>query len=201
MNNYRFTDCWFNSQDIIKFLPKYLTKKSMLEIGSYEGMSTVWFLENILVDENSTITCIDPWTSYSQNENSFDSYGKSDTEWNFQTHKETFIHNILVSGHQDKVTTLQGYSNEILPKLILENKKYDLIFIDGNHTSPFVITDAVMSWYLLEKGGVMIFDDYLWGDTTTSLSPKLAIDSFIACFNHYIEVIWSEYTLAIKKVK
>ena len=202
MINYKFTEDWFSADDLVQFLPlKTQEEIHFLEIGSFEGKSTVWFLENILLNEKSTITCIDPWTTYSQNNNSFDSYNKVDSEWNFTDNKNTFLHNIYLSGFKNKVIIEQGFSNEILPKFILDKKKYDIIFIDGNHTSPFVITDGIMSWYLLKEGGLMIFDDYLWGDTNSTLSPKLAVDSFINCFRDYIEVIWSEYRLVIKKIK
>ena len=202
MINYKFTEDWFSADDLVQFLPLKTQKEiHFLEIGSFEGKSTVWFLENILLNEKSTITCIDPWTTYSQNNNSFDSYNKVDSEWNFTDNKNTFLHNIYLSGFKNKVIIEQGFSNEILPKFILDKKKYDIIFIDGNHTSPFVITDGIMSWYLLKEGGLMIFDDYLWSDSNSTLSPKLAVDSFINCFRDYIEVIWSEYRLVIKKIK
>ena len=202
MINYKFTEDWFSADDLVQFLPlKTQEEIHFLEIGSFEGKSTVWFLENILLNEKSTITCIDPWTTYSQNNNSFDSYNKVDSEWNFTDNKNTFLHNIYLSGFKNKVIIEQGFSNEILPKFILDKINYDIIFIDGNHTSPFVITDGIMSWYLLKEGGLMIFDDYLWSDSNSTLSPKLAVDSFINCFRDYIEVIWSEYRLVIKKIK
>ena len=202
MINYKFTKDWFKSDDLVQFLPlKTQEEIHILEIGSFEGKSTIWFLENILTNDKSTITCVDPWTSYTQDENSFDSYNKIDSEWNFEDNKNTFLYNIDLSGVSNKVIIEQGYSNEILPKFIVDKKRYDIIFIDGNHTSPFVITDGIMSWYLLKKGGLMIFDDYLWGDCNSTLSPKLAVDSFVVCFKDYIEVVWSKFRLSIKKIK
>src|SRR5919108_3146648 len=32
-----------------------------LEIGSFEGRSALWFLENVLTGERSSITCVDIW--------------------------------------------------------------------------------------------------------------------------------------------
>ena len=58
-----------------------------------------------------------------------------------------------------------------------------------------------MCWYLLNDSGIMIFDDYLWGDINSSTAPKIAVDSFISCFKDYIEVIWNDYRVAIKKIK
>ena len=205
MKNYKFTENWFESDDLNKFTAKGTQKElHILEIGSFEGKSTVWFLENLLQNQNSSITCIDSWTSYSQNNDSFRSYNSENTEWDFKNHKNTFLYNIKESGFENKVNIIQGFSHEILPELINKNK-FDIIFIDGNHTAPFVITDAVFSWYMLKTNGLLIFDDYQWGKSEnligTTLTPKLAIDSFVDCFSDYLEVIHKEWRLAIRKIK
>jgi predicted O-methyltransferase YrrM len=205
MKNYKFTENWFESDDLNNFTPKGTQKElHILEIGSFEGKSAVWFLENLLQNQNSSITCIDPWTSYSQTNDSFESYNSENTEWDFKNHKNTFLHNIKESGFENKVNIIQGFSHEILPELI-HKKKFDIIFIDGNHTAPFVNTDAVFSWYMLKTDGLLIFDDYQWGKTKnlvgTTLAPKLAIDSFVDCFSDYLEVIHKEWRLAIRKIK
>lgn len=202
MKKYKFTKNWFKSEDLNSFLPTNNTQeRHILEIGSFEGKSTIWFLKNLLQNNNSTITCIDPWTSYSQDSDSYNSYNSDNTEWDFTSHEETFLYNISQTEEESKVIIKKGYSHEILPQLLLENKKYDIIFADGNHTSPFVLMDAVLSWNCLKHGGVMIFDDYLWGDTNSTIAPKIAIDSFLSCFKDYLEIIWFDYRVAIKKMK
>ena len=61
--------------------------------------------------------------------------------------------------------------------------------------------DSVLSWNLLKPGGILIFDDYLWmPDSYKSLTPKLAVDSFIEVFEDYVEVILDKYRKAIKKI-
>lgn len=61
-----------------------------------------------------------------------------------------------------------------------------------------------MSWYTLKPGGIMVFDDYLWGapDTKNSstTTPKLAVDSFISVFKDYLEVLFTGPRVAIKKL-
>ena len=48
----------------------------------------------------------------------------------------------------------------------------------------------------------MIFDDYLWTyNKGKTLTPKLAVDSFIEIFSDYSKVIWDDYRKAIKKIK
>jgi predicted O-methyltransferase YrrM len=208
MKNYKFTQNWFNSDDIEKILPiNTLDELHILEIGSFEGKSTVWFINNLLKNEKSTITCIDPWMNFYQNSNSFNSYNpetktQSGIDYIKDDIKGRFLHNINETGYSNKVNVTHGMSYLELPKLINEKKLYDIIFIDGNHTSPFVLTDAVMSWFLLKPNGIMIFDDYLWefNQDKETLSPKLAIDSFIRIYNDYIKVTLNGYRKAIKKI-
>jgi hypothetical protein len=46
-----------------------------------------------------------------------------------------------------------------------------------------------------------MFDDYLWGNSGETNSPKLGVDSFINTFNDYLKVIHNEYRIAIQKIK
>lgn len=208
--NYKFTQNWFTMGDWEQFLKVNPNDElHILEIGSFEGRSTTWFIDNVLKNENSSITCIDSWMNFYQNTNSANTYDidtKTKTGIDFvrDNIKGTFLHNISETNQQHKVNVIHGYSQEELPKLISESKEYDIIFIDGNHTTPFVLSDAVFSWHLLSDGGIMIFDDYAWnnfGEGNTTTTPKLAVDSFVECFKDYIEIIWVGYRYVIKKIK
>jgi predicted O-methyltransferase YrrM len=212
MKNYNYTQNWFNSYDLEQFLPIGVQDEvHILEIGSFEGRSTVWFVENLLNNKNSTITCIDPWISYNQKNNSLNSYSDEILEkdlndlsegYVFNNEYETFVKNIIETTKLNQVNIMKGFSDVILPNLIVTKQKYDFIFIDGNHTSPSVISDAIMSWKLLKKNGILIFDDYLWElHKPETLRPKMAIDNFISNYLDYLEVCWSEYRIAIKKIK
>jgi predicted O-methyltransferase YrrM len=205
MKNYKFTEDWFTDDGLSVLNDLDFTKElHILEIGSFEGRSTVWFLENFLQNKNSTITCVDPWMDYSQDQDSLNSYLKEKNEWDLTKRKtkEIFLHNIVESGDSSKVIIRQGFSDKILPSLITEQKKYDIIFIDGNHTAPYVMMDSVMSWPLLKKDGVILFDDYTWGlDKPTTIRPKESVDYFILSFADYITEIYSKYRKIVKKLK
>lgn len=206
MKKYKFTQNWFRPDDFIEILKPLDIKNEIhiLEIGSFEGKSSVWFIDNLLVNKKSTITCIDPWSNFIQHKDSFNSYGKKDTEWDFEgkNTKNIFLNNIKETGKEDQVIIKDEFSHKILPELITQNKKYDFIYIDGNHTASFVLTDAVFSWYLLNNNGIIIFDDYKWQlNLDKTLRPKIAIDSFIENFQNYLVVIWDRYRKAIKKIK
>ena len=202
MNNYQFTQNWFttaNLKNILNFDNQ--EELHFLEVGSFEGRSTIWFLENYLLNKKSTITCIDPWLDYSQDTNSFNSYGTEKAEWKLEGLVDNnFIHNIRESGKEKQVVSIKGFSHEVLPHLFYHKKKYDFIFIDGNHTAPFVLADAVMAWFLLKQGGIMLFDDYMWGlEEKPTLRPGVAIDNFISNFSDYLTVIYKSERIAIIK--
>ena len=61
--NYEFTTNWFEYQKSVieRFILPSSKEYHFLEIGSYEGMSTVYYIDNYLENPNSTITTIDPF--------------------------------------------------------------------------------------------------------------------------------------------
>ena len=88
-----------------------------------------------------------------------------------------------------------------LARAISSGYQFDFIYIDGSHTAPDVMTDACMAFGLLKKGGIMLFDDYLWGDVPGLLHrPKLAIDLFVTLFSEKAELLMLGYQLAVRKV-
>ena len=66
---------------------------------------------------------------------------------------------------------------------------FDLIYVDGGHYAPNVLEDAVLSYQILRKGGIMVFDDYLWEphwieptERQAHHMPKTAIDALYAVY-------------------
>jgi Methyltransferase domain len=77
---------------------------------------------------------------------------------------------------------------------------YDFIYIDGSHTAPDVLTDACMAWPLLKPKGMMVFDDYMWGEPRDILHrPKPAIDAFCNLFAETAEIVHVGYQLIVRK--
>jgi predicted O-methyltransferase YrrM len=57
-----------------------------------------------------------------------------------------------------------------------------------------------MAWRVLRDGGVMVFDDYMWGDPRMPMHrPKIAIDAFMNIFAAEMIVLHIGYQVAIKK--
>jgi tetratricopeptide (TPR) repeat protein len=177
--DYQFTQDWFThniptwKQQLQHFadVPDF----KVVEIGSFQGMSACWLLDNILTHPTAKITCIDLY---------------------FQEH---FKGNIIKTGVADKVIELQGYSQELL--VTLADEYYDIAYVDGCHKPTSVLQDAILSWRLVKVGGLMIFDDY---EFTFPDSPeqdtKIGIDLFLEMFASQLEVVHKGYQLIVKKI-
>jgi cephalosporin hydroxylase len=77
------------------------------------------------------------------------------------------------------------------------------VYIDGNHTAPCVLADAVLSFPLLVSGGIMIFDDYLWESKQRELTqtmPRIAIDAFLNVFENRLQVLHRGWQVAVLKI-
>lgn len=149
-----------------------------LEIGSYEGRSTVWLLEHVLTHRRSTIHCIDAW------EATADGVARN-LDW--PAAYARFRKNIAHFG--GKVSTIRGRSQEVL-RGSRQLEVYDLIYIDGSHRADHVLEDAVLSWRLAKDGAIIIFDDYHWElYPVPEMNPKAAIDAFVRIFGHNLEIL------------
>ena len=99
----------------------------------------------------------------------------------------------------DKVKYLLGESSDSF-KLLKEKDTFDLIYIDGNHMSKYVLEDAVNSFYVLKEGGYIIFDDFGGGwEQELHMQVKTAVESFVHSYGKYIEVIHQGYQFIIRK--
>jgi predicted O-methyltransferase YrrM len=155
---------------------------SYLEIGAFEGGSTVWMLENVLTDPKARATVIDPFIDGT---------------------RTTYESNLALSGSSAKVTTLVGFSQLILRTLPLDS--YELIYVDGSHIPHDVLEDAVLCWRLLKVGGIIVFDNYTDIGTINrdgeAEYAKLAIDPFVECFATQLEVLHRGRQLVVRKTK
>ena len=155
-----------------------LPKLKILEIGSFEGRSTVWFLENLLTGVEGSITCVDPFHR--------------------EGIEERFDLNISLTGASDKVIKIKERSDAYLAAAPAD--RFDLIYIDGGHDAQTVLFDAMLSWPLLEPGGFFMFDDYGWEpDLPAHDRPKIAIDVFLEAFLGEYDIRHLGYQIILRK--
>lgn len=147
-----------------------------LEVGSLFGAASVFILDNFCNTPDSHLYIADI------NTNEF-------VENNLKPYKN--------------VTYIQGQSEDVLREIEHCDKRkgfLDLVYIDGNHMSKHVLEDAVNAFYLLKPGGVIIFDDYGWGDEKfPHRKPSTGIDAFIFAYQAYLEEIHMGWQVMLRR--
>jgi predicted O-methyltransferase YrrM len=198
MSEYKFTKDWFNWapavwEQLIPLLSGTATHRQFLEIGSFEGRSSIWIAENMMQDGDH-LRCIDTWEG-----------GEEHGEEDMSEVEERFRHNLIVATKKlprRRIFQLKGTSTKKLAELLSHPSEhsFDFIYIDGSHIAKDVLTDACMAWPLLKQGGIMVFDDYMWGNPRDILHrPKPAIDTFINMFAEEVDVVHIGYQAVVRK--
>lgn len=187
---------------------KGLNDMLFLEIGCFEGRATVWLLENILTGKNSRIICVDTFEGSEEH--------KVLAPVDFKNTEQVFRENIDPWFKQDRVFISKMSSQDFLHFVArpiaamayhsvhdckFDHGAFNFIYIDGSHHAADVLADAVLSWRLLKRGGIMIFDDYMWDAyKEPEKNPRLAIDSFLSVYLGQYKILLKEYQVAIQKI-
>jgi predicted O-methyltransferase YrrM len=72
---------------------------------------------------------------------------------------------LSASGLKDYCDVFEQPSHYVLPKLLEQNRKFGLIYIDGSHRFDDVMLDYYYSFMLVHLGGIIMFDDSTQGPT------------------------------------
>jgi predicted O-methyltransferase YrrM len=174
----KFTADWFSSH--IPNWERWLwplagQPTQVLEIGSNEGRSAVWLLQEILTHPESRLTCVDIWDQ--------------------EAVRRQFRANVQETGRGHQVIECQSDSAHALKSL---TGTYDFIYIDGSHEARYVLTDIAMAWPMLRVGGLLAMDDYKWvGDV--EFPPRYAIDPFLELWMTQIEVLHTGWQVIVRR--
>ena len=142
---------------------------SILEIGSWEGRSAIFFLEFFA---HSRLTCIDTFEGGREH--------IGDPAWSQSLDGIEQRFDLNLSNYETRVEKVKMRSLPGLDKLAESGRLFDLIYIDGSHQRDDVLMDSIMSWRVLAHGGHIVWDDYLWEmDHPSQDTPKQAIDTFL----------------------
>tara|TARA_R100001463_G_scaffold119615_1_gene175527 strand:- start:251 stop:889 length:639 start_codon:yes stop_codon:yes gene_type:complete len=182
---YQFNEEWFDHNiplwnELFKSYGRPI--ESVLEIGCYEGRATVYLCEKVL-DKGTNYTVVDTFGGSAVED------GMDTTMERLKEDKDiiekNFMHNI--SFHEDiNFNVRKGNSQFILPELLKGGKKYDLIFIDASHRADDTLVDAYYAHKMLNRGGILIFDDFGWKDPNQPhpvCSPELGIRTFVHMYD------------------
>lgn len=188
----QFQERWFD-MNIVPWsvtFPKVFDRSDpvrILEIGSWEGRSSLFLLTYFT---RGQLTAVDTWAG-------------SD-EWHYHATPdlqdlEARFDNNVASG-ATRVTKRKGSSLDVLPQLLSEQQKFDIIYVDGSHLADDAITDSINSWRLLKQGGIIIFDDVMWpAYPRARANTAWAINQFLKYHVGEYKVLHAQYQIILQK--
>ena len=159
-------------------MKNYGVPERYLEVGVYEGNTFFWMNEFCNAHGfELTATAVDPHA---------ESHDLTDVK--LSDAHELFVHNMSVCSNKNNIEYIREYSGKALVDLVYEQKKFDLVYIDGDHRASGVLSDLVLAWNLIDVGGIILCDDATtWkhidknGIAAVQYSPRLAVETFVAC--------------------
>jgi predicted O-methyltransferase YrrM len=150
----------------------------ILEVGSWEGRSAVFFLNFF---PRSTIVCIDAFNEFAEVEERFD-------------------RNLAPFGA--RAEKIKSVSFPALERLQAQGRMFDLVYIDAHHFFEPVKQNSIRAWPLTQAGSVIIWDDYGWGRThPENERAKGAIDEFLREHAGEHRLLAMGYQIAIERTK
>lgn len=167
-------------------------RKHILEIGTFAGTSAIKLVELI---KNADITVIDMWEDYNEVGGTIGTVEKI-TENHIE---RIFYQNLESSGLKHLFTIKKGNSFDVLLSLIKDNVFFDVIYVDGSHTLLDSYADIMLSFELLQKGGILIIDDVPFNQGDILNSPLEGVRSFVQRNKKRITILHSGYRLFLEK--
>jgi predicted O-methyltransferase YrrM len=168
--------------------------RSILEIGAYEGRSTVWMAEHLLAPGGEMVV-VDHW----QGSATHDPAEMPNVEARFDANLAEVRRRVPAA----RLAKVKAASVDALARLLVEGRagSFDFVYVDGSHEAPDVLTDAALAYPLLRVGGLIAFDDYGWRRfADVNDNPKAAIDAFANLFWKRLGLVSSGYQAFFRKL-
>lgn len=163
----------------------------VLEIGSWEGRSAIFFLQYL---RRCRITCIDTFAGGPEH------FREPKWQAELPLIEQRFDWNLVEFG--ERVEKLKDTSARALARLQAQGRHFDLVYVDGSHRSADVELDATLSWPMVREGGLVIFDDYEWSLAPEPTErPKLGIDTFLSGRTGEYRELHRGYQLIVEKIR
>lgn len=189
-----FTRDWFSQSEVVfeTILKNFKGRdnQTFLEIGSFEGRSAIWMLDNILTGKNCKIICIDAFKG---------SPSLSRAGVSLDGARELFLQNM--EAYKGRYRLIEGASQDVLRTREFDDL-IDVAYIDGSHTAANALSDLVLVYNLIKPGGIIFLDDYMWNYNTLPAheTPKVAIDAFMECYRSRVMYLYVDRkTVVLRK--
>ena len=164
------------SVDRIELISKHfnLEDSSILEIGVHRGDFSKELFEYF---NPKKLVLVDPWITFDDPEYNHSFYGNisKDGQSIQDQYYQEVVNRFSNETQKHKIEIFRDTSDNFFK---VNDTKFNLIYIDGNHLCDFVKKDILNSLKFLKKNGVIVLDDYRltgwWRDGVTE-----AVDYFI----------------------
>lgn len=151
---------WNGDRPIFAFLINKTKPQTILEIGSWKGLSTITMAKACReYGIDAKIYAIDTWLGaleFRQNEKLFGNDWDRMLKYGYPQVYYQFLSNLVhekVAGMVEPVPSTSYDAVNFVPDA-------ELIYVDGDHTYEGVLLDLKTYWSKLKKGGIMFGDDY-----------------------------------------
>lgn len=130
-----------NNLHVLRELIRERKPASSLEVGLANGASALAILASLKEFAAGTYhhTAIDPFQK---------------DHW-----KSVGLCSVQTAGFQDHFRFIEEWSSQTLPRLLEAGDRFDLIYVDGSHNFDNVFVDFFYGMRLLNKNGIILFDD------------------------------------------
>lgn len=136
-------------------LPGLGNKARALEVGTYEGRAACHLMHAYPELQLDVVDYfVDPYN---------------------EGFEARFDHNM--ADYESRFRKLKGKSADILPSLLNVGRRYDFIYIDGDHSYEATKPDLEICWQMLNVDGVLFLDDY--NDHLRKNPFKFGVDSAV----------------------
>ncbi|CAM9322611.1 unnamed protein product [Ascophyllum nodosum] len=159
---------------------------SVLEIGSFEGGSALWFAQHLLKHPQSRMICLDSWEGSPE----FADVDMSAVE-------DRFKWNMAQTDRAQRIQAIKGDSMLSLSTLIAagQSSSFDVIYVDASHRMADTLADCLLAFRLLKVGGTMIVDDEI-----RFAEVAEATDALERALGNELEILQRKEQLVAKKV-
>jgi predicted O-methyltransferase YrrM len=164
---------WMNDRELIYLYSTVLKQSRMreplkvLEIGSWKGRSTHALISALAtLSSYSILYCVDDWSKADH---------KETDEIRLQAQTE-FCNNITALSQSLKYENINTRNcSSHYAAMLLSDVKFDVIFLDADHSYEAVKQDLKLWWPLLNVGGVFLGHDFVAGRETLTNQVRKAV--------------------------
>jgi len=163
------------------FAPFRNSIRLVLEIGSYEGQSALFWHHFF----GATVTCVDNWRQVAKG---------CATSREVEDHFDANVAGL-------SIFKMKSDSTAALVKLGGTGATFDLIYVDGDHSRLQVMIDTCLAWTMLREGGFMVWDDFQDYRPDLIDRPTPAIEAFVTMMKERIAILANTgQQLAVQKL-